>query len=86
MPKTITNQKLVNKVQAWCDKNKMDRQDFLATVLGAKVKDEGGRTLSVDTILRVYDGDTKISLATASMIAQSLVGVVSMSELFDIDG
>lgn len=75
---------LVNKVKTWCAGQKLDRQDFLAKVLAAKLGDEGGKVLSVDTILRVYDGDTKISMATASLIAKS-VGVQSIAELFDIE-
>lgn len=75
MPKKL----LVNKVKSWADGKNLDRQGFLGKVLSSA----SGKELSVDTILRVYDGDVKISMATASAIAQA-IGVDSIAELFDI--
>ena len=80
MVKAKSKTVVMNKVQEWCQRNNLDRQDFIGRCLTAKVS-ISGKTLVYDTIQRVWEGDTNINLTTAALIASSLG--VSISDVFD---
>lgn len=71
-----------NKVREYCEKEKIDKNRFIALCLSPLIT-ETGRTLTVHTITRIYDGDTQIGLTTAGLIAAALG--VELSEIFSIE-
>ena len=83
MTKQRPPKKVANKVREWCDERGLDKMDFVEKCIRAGVNIEGKR-LTYDTISRVYDGDTNISMMTATLISLA-AGVTSISELFDIE-
>ena len=78
-PRIGQTTKLLNGVREYCEAHGMDRNDFVAKCISSRVSVDGKR-LTVDTASRVYDGETGISLKTASLVAVALG--VDISEIF----
>lgn len=74
---------IMNRVREYCEKEKIDKNRFLALCLSSPLTTETGRTLTVDTIVRIYNGDIAITLPTAGLIAAALG--VEISEIFTIE-
>lgn len=72
-----------NKVKDYCESKGIDRNQFVAKCISAPLSTETGRALTIDTVTRIYGGETGITLPTAALVAAALG--VELSDLFEIE-
>lgn len=72
-----------NKVREYCEGKGIDKNRFIALCLGTPLESETGRSLTYDTVTRIYNGDTSVGLTNAALVAAALK--VELSEIFVID-
>lgn len=71
-----------NNVKAYCDKNGISKNQFVAKCISAPLTTDTGRGFTIDTATRIYNGETAITLSTAGLVAA--VMEVDLSDLFEI--
>ena len=73
---------LSSKILDYCKREGLDKNQFIARCISAPLSTETGRTLTIDTVTRIYNGDTGITLPTAALVAKALG--VEIGDLFEV--